>query len=54
MFSQLYAFINLKNFKTIAQISETGHAKNVANFDKLIKLLSSVEQYAPNEADLKD
>ena len=23
------------------------------NFDKLIKLLSSVEQYAPNEADLK-
>ncbi len=33
----------------MASTSETGHAKNVANFDKLIKLLSSVALYVPNE-----
>ncbi|MFA5817695.1 MAG: hypothetical protein WC854_00260 [Bacteroidales bacterium] len=37
----------------MASISETGHAKNVTNFDKLIKLLASVTLYTPNEADLK-
>ena len=37
----------------MASTSETGHAKNVANFDKLIKLLSSVTLYTPNEAELK-
>jgi len=36
----------------MASISETGHSKNVSNFDKLIKLLSSVALYVPNEAEL--
>ena len=33
--------------------SQMGYDSRLDNFDKLIKLLSSVEQYAPNEADLK-
>ena len=33
--------------------SQMSYDNRLDNFDKLIKLLSSVEQYAPNEADLK-
>ena len=33
--------------------SQMSYDSRLDNFDKLIKLLSSVEQYAPNEADLK-
>ena len=33
--------------------SQMSYDNRLDNFDKLIKLLSSVEEYAPNEADLK-
>lgn len=33
--------------------SQMSYDNRLDNFDKLIKLLASVEQYAPNEADLK-
>ena len=41
--------------KEIVEIStsQMSYDSRLDNFDKLIKLLSSVSQYAPNEADLK-
>lgn len=37
----------------ILSASQMSYDNRLDNFDKLIKLLSSVEEYAPNEADLK-
>jgi hypothetical protein len=46
--------INLKFIKVMASTSETGHAKNVANFDELISFVAAYGQaYNPSKASIQ-
>jgi hypothetical protein len=48
-----YDFLTIK-FKTMASTSETGHAKNVANFDALISIVTAYgTDYNPTKASIK-
>jgi hypothetical protein len=54
LFLTIFAIINLKSKKIMASTSETGHAKNVANFQDLIEFVTGYgATYNPSKNSLK-